>query len=201
VITRLLSRYWLLIPLLLMAIVARDWVEAPADIEVEDTIDMRATQSDYYLEDFTTRSFNADGALAYELHGRSLAHYPDGDRSEIIAPEVMLHRPRVRWQIESARGQFIQKTGVFTLQGDVRIRRDPAGIANLARRSVEAEPVEIRTSELSVFTATNDVHTDQPVEIIAESWQLRSVGLQSSIDAGKLQLLSRVQGHYESQYE
>jgi len=195
-ISRWLSRYWLLIPVLLLAIVARDWVEAPADVEIEDTIDMRTTESDYYLEDFTTRKFDADGTLTYEIQGSSLSHYPADDRSEIQAPEIKLHRPNVSWQIESTRGQFVQATEIFTLQGDVTLRRTPAGITRLAT-GADTDPVEIRTSELSVLTAANEVRTDQPVEIIAESWQLRSVGLQSAIDAGKLHLLSEVRGHFE----
>jgi len=38
---RLISRYWLIVPLLLLAIVARDWVETtPDQTTVEPTLDM-----------------------------------------------------------------------------------------------------------------------------------------------------------------
>ena len=46
-------------------------------ITVEDTIDMRETRADYYLEDFTTRRYDASRAsLSYRVTGETLAHYP-----------------------------------------------------------------------------------------------------------------------------
>jgi len=90
---RLISRYWLLVPLLLLAIVIRDWVETtPETVEIEETIDMRATESDYYLEQFKTSKFDADGELEYEITGKTLAHYPIDDRSEVTEPSLVMHR-------------------------------------------------------------------------------------------------------------
>ncbi len=187
-ISRLLSRYWLVVPLLLLAIVARDWAEeTPVDTPVEATLDMRSTQSDYYLEGFTTKKYDAQGAIEYEISGQTLAHYPADDRSVIASPRVTLHRPAVLWQIDSSVGHLSQDPETFTLQGDVTI----------LRTSQNSEPLQIHTSTLSIFTSGNEVRTDQPIEIIANTWQLRSVGLQSAIDAGKLKLLSNVTGHYE----
>ena len=186
--SRLLSRYWLLIPLLLAVIVVRDWVEsAPVDIEVEATIDMRATHADYYLEQFKTRKFGVNGSLEYQVQGHTLSHYPADDRSEITRPEVVLHRDNVTWHIVSSRGELTRNPDVFRLLGEVTAQRE----------LLDAEPLTIRTSNLHIDTQANQVHTDQPIEIIADGWQLRSVGLQSAIDAGKLNLLSNVTGHYE----
>ena len=84
--TRLLSRYWLLLPLLILVVIAVDRIETPPVVEIEETIDMRQTQSDYYMGDFKTRKFRADGTVEYTIEGETLAHYPDNDRSEIIAP-------------------------------------------------------------------------------------------------------------------
>lgn len=185
---RLISRYWLLVPLLLLAIVIRDWVETtPTLVEVEETIDMSETQSDYYLEKFKTRKFDSQGNIEYEVTGQTLAHYPTDDRSEITKPSVVLHREAVQWKVDSALGLLNKDPAIFTLQGDVVVKREsPAG-----------EPLTIRTEELSILTDDNEVRTDKPIEIIAETWQLRSIGLQSSIDEGKLNLLSSVTGRYE----
>lgn len=187
-IMRLISRYWLLVPLLMLAIVIRDWVETtPELIAVEDTIDMSATQSDYYLEQFSTRKFDATGSIEYEVTGQSLAHYPTDDRSEITKPSVVLHREAIQWKIDSSLGQLQKDPAIFTLQGDVIVRRETS----------QNSPVIMRTEEISILTDDNEVRTDKPIEIIAETWHLRSTGLQSSLNEGKLNLLSQVTGRYD----
>lgn len=184
---RWLSRYWLLIPLILLTVVARNWIETPAAVQVEETIDMRASEADYYLEGFTTKKFNNAGQIEYIVRGDALSHYPTSDSSEIFAPEVELHRPEVTWQIHSTRGKFEHESQMFTLEGDV----------TLQRRSSSGDPMLIRTDNLSVLIAANEVRTEQPIEIIADTWQLSAVGLQSAIDEGKLTLLSNVTGHFD----
>jgi len=185
---RLISRYWLLVPLLLLAIVIRDWVETtPETVEIEETIDMRATESDYYLEQFKTSKFDADGELEYEITGKTLAHYPIDDRSEVTEPSVVMHRDAVKWEIDSNMGELLNNPSIFTLQGDVVVERETPNSA----------PVVIRTEELSILTDDNEVRTDKAIEIVSETWNLRSIGLQSSLDEGKLNLLSSVTGRYE----
>jgi len=185
---RWIARYWPIVPLLLLALLARDWVEeAPDDVVVEETIDMQQTQSDYYLEEFTSRKFDENGELQYRVTGESLLHYPEDDRSEITAPNVILLREGVRWDITSTRGEMLREPDRFTLFGDV----------HLERATGNNDSVSIRTERLSVSTDNNEVSTDQPIEVIADGWQLRSVGLQSRLDEGKLIFLSKVTGHYD----
>lgn len=185
---RLVSRYWLLVPLLLLAIVIRDWVETtPETIEVEDTIDMQATQSDYYLEKFKSRKFDTSGNIEYEVSGQTLAHYPIDDRSEITQPSVVMHRDAVKWKIDSTVGELKKNPAIFTLQGDVVVEREIS----------DGAPIVIRTEELEILTDDNQVRTSKAIEIVAETWNLRSIGLQSSLDEGKLNLLSKVTGRYE----
>ncbi len=185
---RMLSRYWLLVPLLLLVLVARNWVEeTPTNTSAESTIDMQATQSDYYLEDFTTQKFGANGALEYQISGSTLLHYPEDNRSEIIEPDVTLHRPPFVWKVVSDKGVLVKNPETFTLQGDVKVQRTATNQAL----------VQILTSDLSIDTQSNLLSTTSFVKIDAPTWQLEADGLQSSIDSGKLNLLSNVKGHYE----
>lgn len=185
---RLISRYWLLVPLLLLAIVIRDWVETTTDtIEVEDTIDMRAIESDYYLEKFKTHKYDTSGNIEYVVTGETLAHYPIDDRSEITQPSVVMHRETSKWKIDSVSGELKKNPAIFTLHGGV-----------IAKREIEdGTPIIIRTEELKIFADGNELRTDKAIEIVAETWKLRSIGLQSSLDEGKLKLLSTVTGRYE----
>jgi len=185
--TRVLSRYWLLVPLLIIAIVARDWVEAPVVAEDEETIDMKDTRSDYYLEEFITRKFASNGSLEYELHGQSLAHYPEDDHSKIIKPIMTMHRPAASWHLVSSEGRFDTNPDVLTLQGDVTMQR----------LSNQDESITITTRDLQVETDNNRVTTDQAITIKAANWRLDAIGLQSAIDEGKLTLVSQVTGRYD----
>lgn len=185
--SRLLSRYWLLLPLLILVVVVVDRVEEPETFVLEETIDMRETRSDYYISEFRSRKYDADGQIEYTVAGDTLAHYPHNDRSEITAPRVELNREGATWQIESNSGLFDVDPDLFTLHGNVVV----------TRQSAESDPITIRTSTLTVATESNEVSTDASIEISAPAWRLQATGLKSAIDQGKLTLLSDVIGRYE----
>ncbi len=184
---RLLSRYWLLLPLLILVVVVIDHVEEPEVFVLEETIDMRETRSDYYMSEFRSRKYDVNGQIEYTVTGDTLAHYPHNDRSEITAPRVELHREGAQWQIESNSGLFDTNPDLFTLNGNVIVKR----------QAVATDPLTIRTDSLTVATESNEVSTDAKIEISAPTWQVRAVGLKSAIDQGKLTLLSDVIGRYE----
>lgn len=185
--SRIFTRYWFLLPLLLVVVIILDRVEEPTTIATEETINMSETRSDYYMTEFSTRKFDANGRVEYIVHGETLAHYPDDDRSEVVAPRIELHRPDAIWKIQSRNGRFDKDPNVFSLEGDVIVNRQREGF----------DPVTIKTTALSVATDTNIVSTDQVIEILAPTWRLQATGLSSAIDDGKLTLHSQVSGRYE----
>lgn len=185
--SRLLSRYWFLIPLLILVVFVIDRVEEPPEVETETTIDMHKTQSDYYLSDFVTRKFDVRGNVEYIVRGAALAHYPDDDRSEITKPNLELHRDGTTWFVESSTGRFDTEPDLFQLRGNVTVKRDSEG----------AESVVIKTESLTIATDINQVATEEAIEIVAPAWRLQAIGLRSAIDDGTLQLLSNVTGRYE----
>jgi len=185
---RRLYRHWYIIPLVLLALVARDWVEEPATESDEETIDMTATNADYYLEDFETLKLDTNGKPEYVVNGVSLMHYPSDDVSEIISPFLTLSRGEATWTVKSKKGRLTTDPDIFTLQGAVTMRRSA---------TEEIAAVEISTNDLRVHTADNLVATDQVIEIKSQSWTLKSKGFESRLDSGTLTLLSEVEGHYE----
>ncbi len=184
---RLLSRYWLLLPILILVVAAVDQFETPVLIQVEETIDMRETRSDYYLAEFTTRRFQADGQLEFTVKGDTLAHFPDDNRSEIEAPRIELNRVDATWNIQSMNGSFDADIDLFTLKNDVVLVRQREGEA----------PITIKTQSLTIATDSNVLTTNEPIEIISANWKMNAVGMTSSIDDGKLTLLSGVTGRYD----
>ena len=182
-------RYWIIAPLLLLAILSRNWVEDPAGEPIETTIDMRASQADYYLEAFETRKFDVEGNPQYVMKGDTLSHYPEDDRSVIVEPRLVVYRNDVVWQMSSPRGVFTPQPDTFVLDGEVSMLRSGSG---------SDEDVKLETSNVVVMTEANKVTTDQPITVTAENWQLRSIGLESNIDDGTLKLLSNVTARYET---
>lgn len=193
--SRLLARYWLLVPLLLGTLLVRDWVEEPEGLVPEEPLEIQRLRADYYLQDFTTRRYDASGALEYLIRGDTLSHYPEDGRAEIDRPRMELHRDGASWSVRADDGTLVRDpTDTVTLSGDVRLERtalpDPAGLEPPPR-------LEVRAADLSIAIDANEVSTDGPVEVSSPGWRLSAVGLRSSLDAGKLDLRSEVSGRYE----
>ena len=208
--SRLLARYWLLVPLILGALLVRDWVEEPETLAPVEPLEIQRRRADYYLEDFVTRRFDASGALEYLVAGDTLSHYPEDDRAEIERPRLELRRDGASWRARAETGALVRAPDVVTLAGDVLLERDadasPVPGADVPANEPADGPVdgpalpdrlEIRADDLSVRIDSNEIFTDGPVEIVAPGWRLGSVGLRSAIDAGKLELRSAVTGRYE----
>lgn len=212
-------RYWILVPLLLLAILSRDWVEEPVDTKTETTIDMTKSQADYYLEKFKTRKMDVTGKPEYIVTGETLSHFPEDDSSVIDSPHLVLYRENVVWTMESSQGVLTQDPETFFFEGAVSMLRTPqkatsdgqadedsqnqAATDNVEREKSEGQlspdqqQITLLTSNVTVRTEENIVETEQPIKVISENWQLSSVGLRTNINEGTLQLLSKVKGRYE----
>lgn len=219
--TRFLSGYWLLVPLLLFAIVVRNWIEAPETLVPDEPLTMQRLQADYYLEDFTTRRFDEDGQLQYLLSGQSLSHYPQDDRAEIVEPRLQWREPDLLWSMRASGGRLTRSPDVVTLLDDVVLHRAPlaraapgendggetdGGETDLGETDAGKAPrtdptlprsVTITTSDLSIALDSRDVSTERGVVIEAPGMRLEATGLQASSAQGKLELLSNVTGRYE----
>lgn len=180
-------RYWILVPLLLLAVLSRNWVEDADPTPDEATIDMTRSKADYYLESFETRKFNTEGQPEYVIEGHTLSHFPENDSSVIEKPRLVVFRKQSVWHMQSLKGVFTPQPDTFLLEGDVSMRRNS-----------EQQEIRLETSEVTVLTEANQVRTDQPVTVSAENWQLRSIGLESDIEEGTLNLLSNVTARYET---
>lgn len=183
-------RYWILVPLLLLAVLSRNWVEEPDSVSDEATIDMVASQADYYLEAFETRKLDGQGQPEYTVTGDALSHFPEDDRSVIIKPRLVMYRETHIWTMDSPEGVLTPDPETFRLSGDVKMVRKP-------RNNNPNNQISLATRDVMVRTEENTVHTDQPVTVSSENWNLRSIGLESDIDAGTLILLSNVTARYE----
>ena len=189
-VSRWMSGYWLLVPLILAAILIRNWVEEPQTLVPDAPLGITVGRADYLLENFTTRHYDINGALEYHLIGEMLAHYPDDDRAEITKPVLTLTRDQTTWLIVAQGGRLTREPDIVTLIGDVRIER-----------SVDdgsAEPVTILSRNVAIELDKDYLYTDEHVRVETPGLVVEADGLQSSIKEGKLELLSDVKALYEA---
>lgn len=187
--SRWVSRYWLLVPLVLGAILIRNWVEEPETFMPDEPLGISESQADYLLENFTTRHYDETGALAYHLRGSMLAHFPDDNRAEILRPAIMLNRDSSNWTVTAESGKLTREPDVVTLIGSVRIKR--------AVEDDSIEPITIETSNISIALEDDELYTEDRVRMETPGLIVEADGLQSSIKEGKLKLLSKVSARYD----
>ena len=188
-VSRWLSRYWLLVPLILAAILIRNWVEQPETLVPDAPLGLTVGQADYLLENFDTRHYDANGGLEYHLIGEMLAHYPEDNRAEITKPVLTLTRDQTTWLIIAQGGRLTREPDIVTLIGEVRIERteDDGSI----------EPITILSRNVAVELDEDYLHTDEHVRVESRGVVVEADGLQSSIKEGKLELLSNVNARYD----
>jgi lipopolysaccharide export system protein LptC len=148
---------------------------------------------DSFMENFTSRTMDAQGRPQYQLQATHMAHYADDDRSELTQPRFTAYRPGgQRWTIEAESGLARDGAQHVFLNGAVNIARYPAANA--------PANLQIRTRDVHVRTADDYAETDQPTVIEhntgAQKITLNSMGLQMDFRKGQVQLLSQVKGKY-----
>jgi lipopolysaccharide export system protein LptC len=126
---RSLDRLALYLPGVLMALFALGswWLvrslpsflnEAPAQSERHEP--------DYYLEQFSVKSFDKQGRLTREISGHRAKHYPDTDTLDISDVTLRGQNPqgvdakRKQDVFTANRMQLNSKNGVYELKGQVR---------------------------------------------------------------------------------
>lgn len=124
-IRRSLDQLSLYLPAILMAVFALgSWwlVRSLPNLLNETSVKSERYEPDYYLEQFSVKSFDKQGRLSREVSGHRAKHYPDTDTLEIS--NVTLRRQNANGQrddIFSANSMVLNnKTSEYELTGQVR---------------------------------------------------------------------------------
>ena len=99
------------------------------------------------------------------------------------------------WTLDSPEGELTPNPETFRLSGEVLMVREDSALH--AANTEDIKAIRLETSDVMVRTTENLLRTEQPVTVTSKQWKLRSVGLESDIDAGILTLLSNVTARYE----
>jgi lipopolysaccharide export system protein LptC len=115
-----------------------------------------------------------------QIEGTQMRHYPDDDTFEIDA---------VRIRSLDEDGGVTRATARRALSDGQGTRVQLTGDALVVREATNGQPpVEIRSEYLQFFTDTKRVVTDQPVQVLQGSNDLRAAGVDYDHRSGVAQL-------------
>lgn len=140
---------------------------------------------DFEAQQVVMRQMNAQGTLQYEVEAERIVQLPD--RGSVLATALTLrHDPPGtepgspnRWILNAAEGELPADGRIVTLKGDVRAEGVPQG---------RATPLRFETQSLNMDLDSQDIHTDDVVDVARGRVRLRGKGLRANVATGELSL-------------
>jgi lipopolysaccharide export system protein LptC len=118
-------------------------------------------EPDYFLRNFSVKSFDAAGRLKTEIHGAEARHYPDTDTTEIDNPRIRSYNQKGALTVATAKRALSNGDATeVQLMGDAVVTRTTFD----AKGKAEA-PMEIRGEFLHAFMDTERVKSHRPVRL------------------------------------
>ena len=149
---------------------------------------LRRHDPDYILTNFSTTTYNRDGAAVTMLSAARLIHYPDDDSTELIAPRVVQSRPaEPRFTVRADRGVLSSNGDEIFFYDNVVLDRD----AHLARPAAR-----VTTHFLHVVRERSLVRTDREVQIVEDRRALSGRGMEYRNDTLEFFLRNEVQAKF-----
>ena len=151
---------------------------------------LRRHDPDYLVSNFTTTTYNRDGAVETVMSAERMVHYPDDGTTELYAPRVVQEKPREpRFSVRAERGQLSRDGDEIFLYGDVLLVRDASADRPEARMSTEF---------LHVLRERSLVRTDRQVKFVEGGRSLQGRGMEYNNESGSLVLHSNVVARFSA---
>ncbi|MDX1573180.1 MAG: LPS export ABC transporter periplasmic protein LptC [Methylophaga sp.] len=143
--------------------------------------------SDYGMTDFTMTVMDLNGQPQRIIRGSEASHYPEGDRTEIIDPDVLhIAINDDDWILQSDRADTSGKAENIVLTGNVIITNK------------DQPQIQLLTELLHLDTVNNTAYTDRPVIMRSPNGDTHSVGFHAALQEETINLHSRVRGQYDA---
>ena len=150
----------------------------------------RRHDPDYYVVNFTTTTYNPDGAAETRMSAERMVHYPDDDTTELVEPRVLQSKPNEpRYSVRAERGQLSRDGDEVFLYGGVLLVREASEHGPEARMTTEF---------LHVLRDRSLVRTDKEVKIVEGSRSLEGRGMEYNNLSRELVLRHNVVARFNS---
>jgi lipopolysaccharide export system protein LptC len=150
---------------------------------------LRRHDPDYVVANFTTTTYNKEGAAESVLSAAKMVHYPDDDTTELMAPRVVQSKPQEpRMTVSAERGTLSRSGEEVFLYDNVLLVREALA---------ERPEARVTTSFLHVVRDRSLARTDREVLIVEDQRSLEGRGMEYNYDSGQLFLHSNVRGRFD----
>ena len=151
---------------------------------------LRRHDPDYLVTNFTTTTYNRDGAAETVMSAAQMVHYPDDDTTELHEPRVLQSKPNEpRYSVRAERGQLSRDGDEVFLYGGVLLVREASEHGPEARMTTEF---------LHILRDRSLVRTDKEVKIVEGSRSLEGRGMEYNNLSRELVLRHNVVARFNS---
>ena len=152
---------------------------------------LRRHDPDYLVHNFTTTTYNRDGAAESVMSAERMVHYPDDDTTELFQPRVVQSKPdQPRISVRAERGQLSRDGDeIFLYENVVLVREADAG----------RPETRMTTEFLHILRDRSLVRTDKEVKIVEGSRSLSGRGMEYNNESRELKLAHDVVARFEPQ--
>jgi lipopolysaccharide export system protein LptC len=178
-----------LFPLVLMLVLALLTFYLERTTRDEDAPpSLRRHDPDYVVTNFTTTTYDRNGAVVTVMSAAHMVHYPDDDTTELLAPRVIQSKPNEpRFHVRAERGKLSRDGDEVFLYDDVVLVREAAADRPEARMTTEF---------LHVLRDRSIARTDRPVKIVEGRRALSGRGMEYNNESRELLLRHDVQAQF-----
>ncbi len=192
------DRISIYLPMILMGLLALGswWLvrSTPGFTQASRALSLRH-EPDYFMRNFSIKTFDAKGRMKNEIFGAQARHFPDTDTVEI---------ERVRLRLVSEQGGIITAAADRALTNGDGSEVQLIGNANVVREArTDASGRQIPASELRgeffrAYTNSERVKTDRPVLLLRGNDQFSADGMDFDNVERVLSLHGRVRGELQA---
>jgi lipopolysaccharide export system protein LptC len=190
---RVLDRLALYLPAILMAVFALGswWLVRSLPSFFNETVAQSVRhEPDYFLQNFSVKSFDSQGRLMRELSGEHAQHFPDTDTLDIQKVQLRGHSQEGQ-QVNAVADKALAKGDgtQVTLVGNVHISQPASTSANGLQAATE-----MRSQEIKAFVKEERLVSDVPVEVRRGQDLFTAEKMQMNSKTGEYELSGRVRG-------
>jgi lipopolysaccharide export system protein LptC len=152
---------------------------------------LRRHDPDYLVTNFTTTTYNREGAAETIMSAAQMVHYPDDDTTELSSPRVVQAKPNEpRLTVRAERGQLSRDGDEIFLYGSVLLVREATADKPEARMTTEF---------LHILRERSLVRSDKPVKFVEGGRSLTGRGMEYNNESRELLLRHDVQARFEAE--
>lgn len=168
---------------ILIVLTTRNWSTDKPDTAV---VAAGEATPDIYMEDARITQFDASGAARYRLDAQKISHFPDDERTELVAPTLTMQRAdEAPWHIQAERGQVQRDSEASNASETVTLESNVILTQQQGDRAVRLE-----TERLVVKPQLRQATTDARVLIETSTGRTIALGMQGDLNTGRLRLFS-----------